>query len=124
MKIRMLAIAFIVATGFPGAVFAADCSAVATVAISKNLTANWRMLKVDVSSDSCQQLGCYGIVTVTISERLPKSSDVDVYQLSFPYDINMGSKSVSFMSTRRFGADKADRPALSPAVSSVSCVSR
>ena len=124
MKIRNLAIACIVSTALPGAVFAADCSAAANVVIARNLTANWRMLKVDVSSDSCEQSGCYGIVAVAISEHLRKSSDVDAYQFSFPYEINKGSRSISFMNTRRFGADKADKPVLSPAVSSVSCASR
>jgi hypothetical protein len=124
MKFRNLAIAGIVSIGFSGCVFAADCSAVASVDIAKNLTANWRMLKIDVSSESCPQTGCSGIVAVTISEHMPKSTDVDAYQFSFPYEIGKGSKTVSFMNTRRFGADKADKPVLTPSVSSVSCLGR
>jgi hypothetical protein len=121
MKFTDLAMACIVASGLPGAVIAADCSAAANIAIAKNLTANWRMLKIDVSSDSCIQSGCYGIVAATVTERLPKSSDVNSYQFSFPYEISKGSSKASSLNTRRFGADMTAKPVLSPSVSSVSC---
>jgi hypothetical protein len=124
MKFSNFVVACLAVIAPAGGVFAADCSAAANVAISRNLTGSWRMLKVDVSSDSCVQQGCSGIVDVTILEHLPQSTDVNTYQFSFPYDINKGSRTVSFMNTRRFGADTADKPVLTASVSGVSCTPR
>ena len=124
MKSRTLAIICIGVIALPGGVFAADCTAAANVVIARNLTANWRMLKIDVSSDSCGQLACNGSVLINIDERIPKSSDVNSYQLSLPYEIMKGSSVTSFTSTRRFGGDMADKPVLSASVDKVSCFNR